>query len=200
MVILKLGLTHATQLKTPLPKRIQAVLELTVKALVVLSQVLVLIAWALLRDTLTLMFNMMVINKTGLINVMLHKIHGLKRTQVELVPMKIQTKVPSQVLVLSAKDSLRSKTMLLSHPEVMPLGQRNATHLRILLPKRTQVELELTKMQIKAPSQVLASTAKASLKRPLPDLDQKLPSTKIAQETFQTAMVLMEPQVLTAAE
>jgi hypothetical protein len=200
MVILKLGLTHVTQLKTPLPKRIQAVLELTVKALEVLSQVLVLIAWALLRDTLTLMFNMMVINKTGLINVMLHKIHGLKRTQVELVPMKIQTKVPSQVLVLSAKDSLRSKTMLLSHPEVMPLGQRNATHLRILLPKRTQVEQELMKIQIKAPSQVLALTAKASLKRPLPDLDQKLPSTKIAQETFQTAMVLMEPQVLTAAE
>jgi hypothetical protein len=84
----------------------------------------------------------------------------------------------------------------------MPLGQRNVTHLRTLLPKRTQEVLELMKMQTKDPSQVLVSIAKVSLRRPLPsiDLDQKKLSTKIAQETFQTAMVPTVLQVLTAAE
>ena len=72
--------------------------------------------------------------------------------------------------------------------------------LRTLLHKRIQVELELTKKKIRVLSQVLASTAKASLKRPLPDLDQKLLSTKIAPITFQTATVLTVSKVLTAAE
>jgi hypothetical protein len=204
MVILKLGLTHVTQLKTPLPKRIQAVLELTVKALEVLSQVLVLIAWALLRDTLTLMFNMMVINKTGLINVMLHKIHGLRKTQVELeLGMVQRLMVLSQESELDVKVSLNSKKMMwLFHLEAMLLGQRSVMQLRTLLHKRIQVELELTKKKIRVLSLVLASTAKASLKwaSPLTDLDQKLLSTKIARITFQTATVLTVSKVLTAAE
>ena len=58
------------------------------------------------------------------------------------------------------------------------------------------------KMPTKDPSQVSALTAKASLKRAhhFIDLHQKKLSTKTAQETFQIAMVLMAPQVLTAAE
>jgi len=53
------------------------------------------------------MFSMMVINKTGLINAMQHKIHGLRRTQVELEPMKTKIKALSQESVLNARDSLR---------------------------------------------------------------------------------------------
>jgi len=85
----------------------------------------------------------------------------------------------------------------------MPPGQRNVTHLRTLLPKRTQVELVLTRMRrLVVPSQESVSIAKASLKRanPLTDLDQKLLSSKIAQTTFQTATVPMVLKVLTAAE
>jgi len=84
----------------------------------------------------------------------------------------------------------------------MPLGQRNATQVRTLLPKRTQVVPVLTKIQTKDPSQALALTAKVSLKRPhqLTELNQKELSSKIAQETFQTAMVPTVPQVFTAAE
>jgi hypothetical protein len=113
LVIPKLGLTHVTQHKTLLLKRIQVELELITKKPKELSQVLVLNAWALLRDILTLMFNMMVINKTGLINVMLLKIHGLKRTQVELVLGMVQRlMVLSQVSELDAKVSLNSKKMM----------------------------------------------------------------------------------------
>jgi hypothetical protein len=46
----------------------------------------------------------------------------------------------------------------------MLLGQRSVMQLRTLLHKRIQVELELTKKKIRVLSQVLASTAKASLK------------------------------------
>jgi len=113
MATIKLGLTHVIQLKTLLLKRIQAVLELITKKPKELSQVLVLNAWALLRDILTLMFNMMVINKTGLINVMLLKIHGLKRTQVELELGMVQRLMAlSQESELDAKVSLNSKKMM----------------------------------------------------------------------------------------
>jgi len=54
--------------------------------------------------------------------------------------------------------------MLLSHPVVMPLGQRNVTQLRTLSLKRTQVELVLTMKKIKDLSLVLALTVKDSLR------------------------------------
>jgi len=107
MVIIRPGLTHVTQLKIPLLKRIQVVLEPIMKRPKEPSQVLVLNAWASLRDTLTLMFSMMATNRTGLTNAMEHKIHGPKRTQAELELMKTNIRDLSQVLELSAKDSLR---------------------------------------------------------------------------------------------
>ena len=98
MVTARLGLTIVTQLKTLLLRRIQVVLELTIRELEEPSQVLVLIAKVSLRDTLTLMFSMMVTNRTGLTNAMVHKIHGPKRTQAELELTKMRRLVvPSQV-------------------------------------------------------------------------------------------------------
>jgi hypothetical protein len=111
MVTTKLGLTHVTQLKIPLLKRIQVVLEPIVKRPKEPSQVLVLNAWASLKDTLTLMFSMMATNRTGLTNAMVHKIHGPKRTQAELELMKTNIRDLSQVLELNAKDSLKSRVM-----------------------------------------------------------------------------------------
>jgi len=98
MVTAKLGLTIVTQLKTLLLRRIQVVLELIIKRPKERSQVLVLNAWVLLRDILTLMFSMMATNRTGLTNAMVHKIHGPKRTQAELELTKMRRLVvPSQV-------------------------------------------------------------------------------------------------------
>jgi hypothetical protein len=107
MVTIKPGLTHVIQLKTPLLKRTQVVLELIIRKLREPSQVLVLNAWALLRDTLTLMFSMMVTNRIGLTNATLLRILLPRKIQVELVPMKKVKMDHSQVLELSAKASLK---------------------------------------------------------------------------------------------
>lgn len=84
MVITRLGLIHAIQLKTPLLKRIQVELELILKKPKEPSLESVSNAWVSLRDTLTHMSSMMVTNKTGLTNAMMLKIHGPRRIQVEL--------------------------------------------------------------------------------------------------------------------
>jgi hypothetical protein len=78
------------------------------------------------------------------------------------------------------------------------LGLINVMQLRILLLRKIQVVLELMKKQTKDHSQVLVLNAKDSLKNQMSD--QRQLSTEIAQETFQTATVQTEPQVLTAAE
>ena len=150
MVTAKLGLTIVTQLKTLLLRRIQVVLELTIREPEEPSQVLVLIAKVSLRDTLTPMFSMMETNRTGLTNAMVHKIHGLKRTQVELELMKTNIKDLSQVLEQNAKDSLKSRvTALTFHQMLMAmLGLKNVTQLRTLSLKRIQVEQVPTKMKL----------------------------------------------------
>lgn len=108
MVTPKLGLTHVTQLKIPLLKRIQVVLELMIRVLEALSQVLVLNAWASLKDTLTLMFSMMATNRTGLTNATHLRTLLPKRTQVELVLTRMRRLVvPSQESVSIAKASLK---------------------------------------------------------------------------------------------
>ena len=107
MVTTKLGLIHVTQLKILLLKRIQVVLEHMKRLLRVLSQVLVLNAWDLLRDILTLMFSMMATSKTGLINVIQLRILSPRKIQVELALMKMDKKDHSQVLELNAKALLK---------------------------------------------------------------------------------------------
>ena len=81
-------------------------------------------------------------------------------------------------------------------------GLINAIQIRIQLLRRTQVVQELMKRKIMDHSQALVLIAKDLHKHPIlaQELDQRQLSTKIAQETFQTAMVQMVLQVLTAAE
>jgi len=150
MVIIRPGLTHVTQLKILLLKRIQVVLEPIMKRPKELSQVLVLNAWASLKDTLTLMFSMMATNRTGLTNAMVLKIHGPKRTQAELELMKTNIRDLSQVLELNAKDSLKSRVMALTYHQMLMvmLGLKNVTQLRTLSLRRIQVEQVPTKMRL----------------------------------------------------
>ena len=151
--MVKPGLTLATQIKTLLPKRTQAALELMRKVKKDHSQVLVLNATVLLK--LRAIRLIMVILKTGFQNAIQIKIPLLKRIQVVLVLSKVLSFMDlSQVLELLAKDSLkrRAPTMV-----ILKTGLTSAIQLKTLLLRRTQVELEPTTVQKqKDPSQVLA--------------------------------------------
>ena len=156
MEIVRLGLISVTQLKKQLLKRIQVVLEpIMVQRLRDPSQVLVLSAKDSLKRNQRAMSNMMVIVKLGLISVTQLNQPLLKRIQVELEPMIKNKRAHSQVSVLSAKDLLKLRKMMLhSHLEATMPGQKNVTQLRTLSPKRTQMVPVLTKMQIRDLSQV----------------------------------------------
>ena len=132
MVTTKLGLICAIQLRTLLLRRIQAVQELMIRELKELSQVSVLNAWALLKDTHAHMYSMMAINKTGLISAIQHRTHGLRRTQVVQVLTMMLTKDLSQVLELNAKDLHKLRMMIRLFQLVGTLhGQRNVTQVKI---------------------------------------------------------------------
>jgi len=132
MVTTKLGLTCAIQLRTLLLRRIQAVQELGIRELKELSQVSVLNAWALLKDTHTHMYSMMVTAKLGLISAIQHRTHGLRRIQVVQVLMKMKRKDLSQVSELNAKDLHKLRMMIcLSQLAETLHGQRNATQVKI---------------------------------------------------------------------
>jgi hypothetical protein len=140
MVIPKLGLSHVIQLRTLLPRRTQAVL---VRAL---SQESVLSAWDSLRRNLEdLLLNTMVIPKLGLSHATQLRIPLLRRIQVVLV------KAISQVSVSNAWDSLREnqQDLLLSTMVIPKIGLPSAIQLKIPLPRRTQVALELILMKRK---------------------------------------------------
>jgi len=140
MVTTRLGLSHVTQLRIPLLRRIQVVL---VKAL---SQVSVSNAWDSLRENLEdLLLNTMVTTRLGLSHATQLRIPLLRRIQVVLV------KALSQVSVSNAWDSLREnqQDLLLSTMVIPKIGFPSAIQLKIPLPRRTQVALELILMKRK---------------------------------------------------
>jgi len=137
MVTPKNGLSHVIQLRTLLPRRTQAVL---VRAH---SQESVLSAWDSLRRNLLL--NTMVTTRLGLSHVTQLRIPLLRRIQVVLV------KALSQVSVSNAWDLLREnqQDLLLSTMVIPKIGLPSAIQLKIPLPRRTQVALELILMKRK---------------------------------------------------
>jgi len=188
------GLTNAMQLRTLLPKRIQAVLELMKKRTKDPSQVSELIAKDLLRENLDLSLNlMMLLAQTlmlGSTSAIQLRTLLLRRTQVVLELMKKQMLESFQELVLTAKDSLKLdlETLLAL---ILTLGLTSATQLRILPLKRTQV------VPVKVPSQESALIAKASPKSNIISL------TKSSLETAPVSQIAMVPtalKALTAAE
>ena len=102
MVTNKLGLTHVTQLKIPLLRRTQAVLELGMaKRLMVHSQESELNAWASLKSQANP--DMTATHRLGLMTANQVEIHLFNKT------VKPELEVHTQVLELNAKDLVRSQ-------------------------------------------------------------------------------------------
>jgi len=194
------GLTNVMQLRTLLPKRIQAVLELMKKRTKDPSQVSELIAKDLLRENLDLSLNLMMslvqtptLGSTSAIQL---RTLLLRRTQAVLELMKKALVEKCQELVLTAKDSLKLdlETLLAL---TLTLGLISATQLRTLPLKRTQVVLELMKKQMVESSQESVLIAKDSPKSKIISL------TKSSLETAPVSQIAMVPtalKALTAAE
>jgi len=184
-----LGLKNAIQPRIPSLKRTQVVLEhIMERKQRDLSQELVLTAKVLLK--LEVVMSLDLTPMLGLISVIQHRTLSLKRTQVVLEPILKKLKDHSQVSELTAKDLLKKEAKMLLDLILM-LGLTSVIQLRTQLLRRTQVVL------VKALSQVLALTARASPKRNIIGL------TKSSAEAVMESQIAMVPTVnkeLTAAE
>ena len=169
MVIPKIGLPSAIQLKIPLPRRTQVALELILmKRKEDLSQELELIAKVLPKENL--LHSIMVTLRSGLSHAMHLKTPLLRKIQAELeLIMDQRLRDLSQVLELIAWDSLKENLadLLLNTMVIAKIGLRHATQLRIPLLRRIQAVLVLIRKILKDPSQVSVSIAWDSLRKNL---------------------------------
>jgi len=167
MVIPKIGLPSAIQLKIPLPRRTQVALELILmKRKEDLSQELELIAKVLPKENL--LHSIMVTLRLGLSHAMHLKTPLLRKIQAELeLIMDQRLRDLSQVLELIAWDSLKENLadLLLNTMVIAKNGLRHATQLRIPLLRRIQAVLALIRKILKDPSQVSVSIAWDSLRK-----------------------------------
>jgi len=153
----RLGLMTATQVETHMPKKM---VELVLMLL--LLQELVLNARDLPKREDIVLLNIMVTLKLGLTHAIQQEMSQLKRTQVEQELGRRDKKDHTQALVSNAKDSLREdQRALLSLTETEMPGLKTAIPPEMFQLKRTQVVQEPMRIQTKAPTQVLASNAKA---------------------------------------
>jgi len=127
-----------------------------------LLQELVLNAKDLPKREDIVLLNIMATLKLGLTHAIQQEMSQLKRTQVEQELGRRKKKDHTQALVSNAKDSLREdQRALLSLTEAEMPGLKTAIPPEMFQLKRTQAVQEPMRIQTKAPTQVLASNAKA---------------------------------------